>query len=125
MVLRSNNELFLDIKEKDVKWQLAIRQPLLRHEAIKLELIEWLTHLDDDDTISYSKIVNDSSETGGDWWQYLSENQKRGIERGLLDIDVGMVTPHDQVKNKYGLQTILVQGIYKQSLSNQSITNSI
>ena len=72
-------------------------------EAIKLELIEWLTHLDDDDTISYLKIVKDSSETGGDWWQDLSENQKRGIEKGLHDIDTGRVTPHDQVKKKYGL----------------------
>ena len=73
------------------------------HEAIKLELIEWLTHLDDDDTISYLKIVKDSCETGSDWWQELSEDQKEGIERGLRDIDAGRVTPHDQVKKKYGL----------------------
>jgi hypothetical protein len=73
------------------------------HEALKLELIEWLTHLDDDDTISYLKIVKDSSETGSDWWQELSSEQKRGIERGLRDIDAGKVTPHDQVRKKYGL----------------------
>jgi hypothetical protein len=72
-------------------------------EALKLELIEWLTHLDDDDTISYLKIVKDSSETGSDWWQELSEEQKGGIERGLHDIDAGRVTPHDQVKREYGL----------------------
>lgn len=73
------------------------------HEALKLELIEWLTHLDDDDTISYLKIVKDSSETGSDWWQELSGEQKQGIERGLRDIDAGKVTPHDQVKKEYGL----------------------
>ena len=73
------------------------------HEALKLELIEWLTHLDDDDTITYLKIVKDSSETGNDWWQELSSEQKRGIERGLRDIDEGRVTPHDQVKKEYGL----------------------
>lgn len=73
------------------------------HEALKLELIQWLTHLDDDDTISYLKIVKDSSETGNDWWQDLSDEQKRGIERGLRDIDAGRVTPHDQVKKEYGL----------------------
>jgi hypothetical protein len=73
------------------------------HEALKLELIEWLTHLDDDDTITYLKIVKDSSETGSDWWQELSNEQKRGIERGLRDIDAGRVTPHDQVKKEYGL----------------------
>jgi hypothetical protein len=73
------------------------------HDALKLELIEWLTHLDDDDTISYLKIVKDSSESGSDWWQDLSDEQKLGIERGLRDIDAGRVTPHDQVKKKYGL----------------------
>ena len=73
------------------------------HDALKLELIEWLTHLDDDDTISYLKIVKDSSETGSDWWQDLSDEQKLGIEKGLRDIDAERVTPHDQVKKKYGL----------------------
>jgi hypothetical protein len=73
------------------------------HEALKLELIEWLAHLDDDDTITYLKIVKDSSETGSDWWQDLTDEQKAGIERGLEDIDAGRVTPHDQVKDKYGL----------------------
>lgn len=73
------------------------------HEALKLELIEWLTKLDDDDTISYLKIVKDSSQTGGDWWQELSDEQKQGIDRGLQDIDAGRITPHDQVKKEYGL----------------------
>ena len=73
------------------------------HEALKLELIEWLTHLDDDDTITYLKIVKDSSEKGSDWWQDLTSDQKRGIESGLRDIDAGRVTPHDQVKKDYGL----------------------
>ena len=76
---------------------------IMGHEALKLELIEWLAHLDDDDTIIYLKIVKDSSETGSDWWQDLTNEQKAGIERGLEDIDAGRVTPHDQVKDKYGL----------------------
>ena len=76
---------------------------IMGHEALKLELIEWLTHLNDDDTITYLKIVKDSSEKGSDWWQDLTDEQKAGIERGLKDIDAGRVTPHDQVKDKYGL----------------------
>ena len=76
---------------------------IMGHEALKLELIEWLTHLNDDDTITYLKIVKDSSEKGSDWWQDLTIEQKDGIERGLKDIDAGRVTPHDQVRDKYGL----------------------
>ena len=73
------------------------------YEAVKLELIEWLTKLDNDETIQYLKIVKDSTDKHSDWWNDLTEDQKHGIQRGLDDIDQGKVIPHDQVKSKYGL----------------------
>ena len=73
------------------------------HEAIKLELIEWLTKLEDGETIDYLKIVKDANVSHDDWWQDLTVEQMTGIERGLKDIDAGRVTPHDNVKLRYGL----------------------
>ena len=73
------------------------------HDAIKLELIEWLTKLDDDETLDYLKIIKQSQEIDKDWWHELPHDQKLGIERGLKDIDSGKVTPHSQVARKYGL----------------------
>ncbi len=73
------------------------------HEAIKLELIEWLTKLDDKETIEYLKIVKDSRSVNNDWWDDLSESQKTGIERGLNDIKNGRTISHDEVKDRYGL----------------------
>lgn len=73
------------------------------HEAIKLELIEWLTKLDDNETIEYLKIVKDSKSYNNDWWDDLTESQKSGIERGLNDIKNGRTVSHDDVKSKYGL----------------------
>lgn len=73
------------------------------HEAIKLELIEWLAKLEDSETIDYLKIVKDSNVSHDDWWQDLTSEQKSGIERGLKDIDAGRVTHHDNVKLRYGL----------------------
>ncbi len=73
------------------------------HDAIKLELIEWLTKLEDDETIEYLKIVKDSKQASNDWWDLLSDDQKQGIQRGLNDIDQGKVIPHNEVKKKYGL----------------------
>jgi hypothetical protein len=73
------------------------------HEAIKLELIEWLAKLEDSETIDYLKIVKDSNVSHNDWWQDLTSEQKSGIERGLKDIDAGRVTPHDNVKLRYDL----------------------
>ena len=76
---------------------------MMGHDAIKLELIEWLTKLEDDETIQYLKIVKDSKSTEHDWWEDLSENEKKGIERGLKDIEAGRIVSHDEVKSKYGL----------------------
>lgn len=73
------------------------------HEAIKLELIEWLTKLEDDETLEYLKIVKDSKSSKHDWWDDISEPEKSSIERGLKDIEEGKTVPHEEVKKRYGL----------------------
>ncbi|HKL40331.1 MAG TPA: hypothetical protein VJ894_06615 [Cryomorphaceae bacterium] len=72
-------------------------------EAIKLEIIEWLTRLDDKSTIEYLKVIKESMGTKKDWWTDLSEAQKQSIAKGLDDADTGRLTSHEEVKNKYGL----------------------
>jgi hypothetical protein len=71
------------------------------NDAIKLELIEWLTKLDNNDTIEYLKIIKDT-DSSDDWWNELSIEQRKGIDRGLKDIDDGRVVPHEEVRLKYG-----------------------
>jgi hypothetical protein len=73
------------------------------HEAIKLELIEWLTKLNDNETLDFLKVVKKSREDNQDWWHELTNDQKESIERGLRDIDLGNVTPHSKIADKYGL----------------------
>lgn len=73
------------------------------HEAIKLELIECLAKLEDAQTIEYLKIVKVSKSKNQDWWDDLTNEQKRGIERGIKDIDDGRIIPHDEVIKRYGL----------------------
>jgi len=73
------------------------------NKAIKLELIEWLTNLEDDATLNYLKIVKESSAMHDDWWNLLSDQEKSGIYRGLRDVDAGRVVAHEDVKTKYGL----------------------
>ena len=75
----------------------------MTQEAIKLDLIEWLTRLDNKETISYLKVLKDETSKEGDWWDDLSEAQKAGIERGLRDIDEGRTVPHKIVKDQHGL----------------------
>jgi len=68
------------------------------YEALKLELIEWLTKLEDSETIEYLKNVKDSKSSDHDWWEDLTQEQKKGIEKGLQDIDQGRTVPHEEVK---------------------------
>ena len=71
-------------------------------EAIKLELIEWLTKLEDEDIIKYLRVVKDSK-AEKDWAEGLTSEQKAGIARGLKAIDDGRDTPHEEVKKRFGL----------------------
>ncbi len=72
-------------------------------DGIKLELITWLSKLEDQDTIEYLKIVKDTQETQSDWWNDLTEDQRQGIERGMKDIKEGRSISHDEVKKNYGI----------------------
>lgn len=76
---------------------------MMQHEAMKSELLEWLSNLEDKETIEYLKIVKDSKSNDNDWWDDLTDDQKAGIERGLKDIDNGRTLSHDEVKKRYGL----------------------
>jgi predicted transcriptional regulator len=76
---------------------------IMGYEALKLELIEWLQKLEDKETIEYLKSVKDSKSVDHDWWDDLTKEQKKGIERGLKDIDNGRTVPHEEVKRKYGI----------------------
>ena len=73
------------------------------YEVIKQELIEWLSQLEDPDTIEYLKILKDSEEAGREGEKELSPEVMEGIKQGLKDIDEGKVTPHEEVVKKYGL----------------------
>ena len=76
----------------------------MERDALKLELIEWLSQLDDEETIQYLKILKDSQAKGQDWWNDLTDNQKQHIEKGLKDIDV---RSHEDVKEKYAFPSKL------------------
>jgi hypothetical protein len=74
----------------------------MQYDALKLELIEWLTHLDAS-TLDFLKLIKESQKNNEDWWSDLSAEQQKGIERGLQDIQMGKVTPHSEISSKYGI----------------------
>lgn len=70
------------------------------YDALKLELIEWLSKLEDPETIEYLKIVKDSKNSNKDWWNDLSDSEKAGIARGLNDIQNEQTVAHEYVMKK-------------------------
>lgn len=73
------------------------------HEAIKLELIEWLSRLEDEETIQYLKIVKESKTSDKDWWNEMPEHVKKGINQSIEDKKDNRLTSHADVEKKYGL----------------------
>lgn len=74
----------------------------MAQETIKLEIIEWLAKLDNDEIIDYLKIVKDSN-SADCVEEDLPGSVIAGIEKGLRDIDEGRVVSHEEVKKRYGL----------------------
>lgn len=68
-------------------------------EALKLELLDWLMHVDNNDMLQYLKVIKDQSTSQTDWWDELTDEQKAGIERGMKDVDLGKIVSHEDVKN--------------------------
>jgi predicted transcriptional regulator len=69
-------------------------------EAQKLEIIRWVTELEDETAIE--RLVFLKEQAGkGEWWDEISNEEKASIERGLADVKAGRVTPHKKVKKLY------------------------
>lgn len=65
----------------------------------KLELIQWLTSIEDASIIE--KIMELRKKENKDWWDSISENEKKAIESGLKDADSGKLNPHSNARKLY------------------------
>ncbi|MCU0319150.1 MAG: hypothetical protein MUE88_03630 [Flavobacteriales bacterium] len=70
-------------------------------DAMKLELIEWLTKLKDPGMIASLLNWKKASEAE-DWYATLSAEQKASIDRGLADAAAGRTIPSAEVWKRYG-----------------------
>lgn len=65
----------------------------------KLELIQWLSVIDDPSLIEKVAKLRDESST--DWWNEISEAEKESIASGIKDADLGLLKPHSEARAKY------------------------
>jgi len=67
-------------------------------ETRKINLISWLSHLQDEGVISKLETIQDQEP---DWWDVISKEEKAEIEEGLAQLDRGEFSTHEQVMAKY------------------------
>jgi predicted transcriptional regulator len=71
-------------------------------QAEKLNLIEWISRVNDQSIIAKLKKLQADYIGSDDWWDELNQEEKDSIERGLKDIEEGRVHSHERVKEIYG-----------------------
>lgn len=65
-------------------------------QATKLELIHWLTELQDPDVLRQLKVIKG----GQDWWDEISEDERFAIDEGLAELDRGEGIAHEEVMKR-------------------------
>jgi len=73
--------------------------PELNMQSKKLELIQWLSTLEDSSIIE--KIIELRKSENKDWWNSISEDEKQSIDRGLEDAESGKLNPHSTARKLY------------------------
>ena len=71
----------------------------LKIQNKKLELIQWLSALEDVHTIN--KIVKLKANENKDWWNAIADDEKLAVENGLVDADNGKLNPNSKARALY------------------------
>jgi hypothetical protein len=73
----------------------------MKSESIKIELIEWLTRLDDKSLLTSLLQFKKASEQG-DWSDNLTPGQLESLQRGLQDMKNKKVISSQKFWSSYG-----------------------
>lgn len=67
----------------------------------KLELIQWLSTIED---LKFLEKISDLilSEKKEDWWNEISDAEKKAIEKGIEQADSGKLNSHSKARTIYG-----------------------
>ena len=68
-------------------------------QKAKIDLIQWLTTIEDSSVIQ--KIMELRNTENKDWWNEISDVEKKSIELGISDADNGNLKPHSEAKKIY------------------------
>jgi hypothetical protein len=67
----------------------------------KLDLIEWISRLNDSSVIGKLLQIKEDYSKSKDWWDTLEKEEIKSINRGLNDFEEGRVHSHDTARKIY------------------------
>lgn len=67
-------------------------------ETRKLNIISWLSHLEDETILSKIERLQLQDK---DWWVMISEEERAEIEEGISQADKGETKPTEEILSKY------------------------
>ena len=68
----------------------------------KLDLIEWISRLNDSSVIESLRAIKEDYTKSKDWYADLNDQELASINRGLKDIEEGRMNSHESAKQIYG-----------------------
>ena len=70
-------------------------------QSEKLNLIEWISRLNDSSMIENLRTIMDNYSKSKDWYDDLNDAELESINRGLKDIQEGRLHSHEEAKKIY------------------------
>ena len=67
----------------------------------KLDLIEWISRLNDNSIIDRLRKIKEDYSKSKDWWDTLEKEELESINRGLKDFEKGRTHSHDIARHIY------------------------
>ncbi len=67
----------------------------------KLDLIEWISRLNDSSIIHKLRQIKEDYSQSADWWKHLNKEEKESIDRGLKDFEEGKIHSHEEARKLY------------------------
>lgn len=70
-------------------------------KSLDREITQYLPQLNIKQKKTVLTVVKTFMEEQNDWWDEIGEEQQKAIDKALVEMKAGKLTPHDEVMKKY------------------------
>lgn len=70
-------------------------------KSLDKQIVQYLPQLNVKQKKTVLTVVKTFMEDQQDWWDEIGEEQQKAIDKSLVEMKAGKLTPHDEVMKKY------------------------